>query len=70
MTETIEQFLARGGQIQQCRKGTPKDIQSMKYGYGLFGGRRRYAASVMRRQESGTGEDIFSTISKPSTVSC
>ena len=68
MTETIQQFLARGGRIVQCRKGTPKDLQSMKYNYGLFGGQRRYVASVMRRQESGNGNDIFETISKPSTV--
>ena len=53
VTETVEEYLARGGQVQVLRKGTPKDLSNMKYQYGLFGGQARYAASRLRMKEQG-----------------
>lgn len=51
--ETVEEFLARGGQVQVLRKRTPKDLSNMKYQYGLFGGQTRYTASRLRMKEQG-----------------
>jgi hypothetical protein len=47
--DALKEYLAKGGKITKCKPGVPKDLARMKRQYGLFGGQRRYKASVALR---------------------
>jgi hypothetical protein len=64
-TETTEAFLARGGKITICPPANAKGLASIRY-YGLFGGKRAYAAGLARRAATGDSSDkMFTSISVP-----
>lgn len=61
----VAEFLARGGTVTQCRKGTPKDLQRMKSSGWLFGGKRTFVATMHKRQDSAQGEMFGGVVAKP-----
>ncbi len=64
-TETTAEFLARGGKITHCPPGNAKGLAAIRY-YGLFGGKRVYAAGLSRRASSGKGNaSMYTSISVP-----
>ena len=65
LDQMILDFLARGGSITKCRKGTPKDLQRMKSSGWLFGGKRTYVATMHKRQDSAKGQMFDGVIAKP-----
>jgi hypothetical protein len=65
--DLIQAFFTNGGRIKHVKPGTPKDLKRIKRGYGLFGGKHRYAATIAKRQDQGKG-DLFQSVSKPQST--
>lgn len=65
--DLVRQFLASGGRITKVKNGTPKDLKAMIRGYGLFGGKRSYVATLSQRQDSGKGNLFAGIVAKPTT---
>ena len=68
MEEAKAKFFANGGSVTRVKSGTNRAVREMARNYGFMGGRRRYMASLSKRDAASKGlslSDLNSSLPRP-----